>query len=373
MGRPLKIAVFAAVPPPMHGSSYAVQLLIGSSLGRQHRLVHINTAYASSLANTGVPEVRKLGLMLRYLWQLFRADRQQPFDYVIVAPAFTLWPCVRDMLCILAVSMLTHARIVAWSHSNDALRFYERAPSAVRVLMRMALGRLAHVVTVGESLRYNFIPFAGETGVSVIPNALPPRPARCQKGDGGVVRVIYLSSMLRTKGWQDLLQAAERACATRPTLLVTFFGAPGADSPAAQIEQAFAGCRFPDRIRWEGPITGEAKERALDGADVLCLPTFYGPEALPIVILEAMQAGAAVVATAAGAIRELVVDGQGGIIVPPRDPQALAIALGRLADDAGLRARMAAFNRDRFKERFSMNRVTERWVALFETLERRGG
>jgi len=357
----------------MHGSSYAVYLLIGSTLLRQHRLTHINTSYASSLANTGVPEVRKLALMLRYLWRLLGADRREHFDYVVVTPAFTLWPCVRDMLCILAVSVGTRARIVAWSNSNDALRFYESGQRWVRGLMRVALRQVAHVVTVGESLRYNFVPFVGEASVSVIPNGLPARPVARAKGQDGLVRVVYLSSMLRTKGWPDLLRAAEIACATRPGLLVSFFGAAGADSPAEGIRQVFASCRFTERIRWEGPVGGDAKDRVLDGADVLCLPTYYGPEALPLAILEGMRAGAAVVATAAGAIPELVVDGQGGIIVPPRDPEALAIAIGRLADDAPLRARMGAFNRDRFEQRFVMDRVTERWVELFETLERRSG
>src|SRR5713101_6361522 len=237
----------------MHGSSYAVQLLVGSALAQEHRVTHINTTYASSLANTGVPEMRKLALMVRYLWRLVCADRREHFDYIIVAPAFTLWSCVRDMVCILVATVGTRARIVAWSHSNDALRFYEGAPGAVRALMRSAMRRLAHVVTVGESLRYNFIPFVGDARVSSIANGLPARPLSGAKGNGGLVRVIYLSSMLKTKGWPDLLQAAERACATRPSLLVTFFGAAGADSPAEEIRRAFAATRFPDRIRWDGP------------------------------------------------------------------------------------------------------------------------
>src|SRR5438128_3212507 len=112
--RPLRICVFAAAPPPMHGSSYAVQLLVRSPLALKHRVTHINTAYAGSLANTGVPETRKLGLMLRYLWLLVRAERREHFAYIVVAPAFTLWPCVRDMLSILAASVGTRARIVAW-------------------------------------------------------------------------------------------------------------------------------------------------------------------------------------------------------------------------------------------------------------------
>ena len=62
------------------------------------------------------------------------------------------------------------------------------------------------------------------------------RPLSWANGDG-LVRVIYLSSMLRTKGWRDLLRAAEIACGTRSGLLVSFFGSPGADSPAA-VEKA---------------------------------------------------------------------------------------------------------------------------------------
>ncbi len=372
-GRSLKIALFAAAPPPMHGSSYAVQLLLGSALAREHRLTHINTAYATSLANTGVPEFRKVALMLRYLWRLLKANRLEHFDYVVVAPAFSLLPCVRDMLCILAASVGTRARVVAWSNSNDALRLYKSGPLWVRRLMRVALRRLTHVVTVGESLRYNFVPFVGEARVSVIPNGLPPRRIAPTKGQDGLVRVIYLSSMLRTKGWPDLLRAAEIACAPRPNLHVSFFGAPGADSSPDEIRRAFAHCGCPERIRWEGPVGGDAKDRVLDGADILCLPTYYGPEALPVAIIEAMQAGAAVVATDAGAIPELIVDRLGGIIVPPRNPEALALALGRLADDPPLRARMGTFNRERFAQRFAMDRVTERWLELFDTLERRSG
>src|SRR5207248_3574025 len=134
------------------------------------------------------------------------------------------------------------------------------------------------------------------TRVSVIPNGVPARQVAGAKGQDGLVRVIYLSSMLRTKGWPDLLRAAEIACRTRPGLIVAFYGSASVDSSAQDIRRAFAASRFPDRIRWEGPVGGEAKDQVLDCADVLCLPTHYGPEALPLAILEGMRAGAAVVA-----------------------------------------------------------------------------
>jgi glycosyltransferase involved in cell wall biosynthesis len=369
--RALAICVFAPVPPPTHGSTLAVRLLLDSGLTQVARVTHINASYASSLANQGIPELRKLGLMVRYLMALRRAERRGHFDYVVLTPAFTLWPCMKDMLCILGASVVTRARIIVWSHSDNALRFYESAPAPVQALMRQALRRVAHVVVAGESLKYNFVPFVGESRITTIPNGLPPRTVRPTRGAHDRVRLIYLSNMLREKGWPELLEAAESACRTRPALEVTFYGAATADSPAGEVTRAFAATSVPDRIRWAGPVSGDAKWAALDGADVMCLPSHR--EAQPIAVLEAMQAGAAVVASPVGAIPEMVVEGKGGLLVPPRDVAALAHAIGRLADDASLRLRMGAFNRDRFRERFEMQGVAARWISFFDTLEGRSG
>jgi glycosyltransferase involved in cell wall biosynthesis len=81
--------------------------------------------------------------------------------------------------------------------------------------------------------------------------------------------------------------------------------------------------------------------------------------------LDAMAAGLPVVATRVGGIPEIVEDGVSGILVPPRDPAALAAAMVRLAGDAGLRARLGEAGKVRARE-FSADRTEERTRALYD-------
>ena len=70
----------------------------------------------------------------------------------------------------------------------------------------------------------------------------------------------------------------------------------------------------------------------LGAIDVFCISSDY--EGTPLALFEAMASGKAIVSTAVDGCREVLEDGSTGLLVPPRDPEALAAALARVADDA---------------------------------------
>jgi glycosyltransferase involved in cell wall biosynthesis len=88
-------------------------------------------------------------------------------------------------------------------------------------------------------------------------------------------------------------------------------------------------------------------------------------EGFGVACLEAMAHGRPVVATAVGGLRDLVVDGETGLVVPPRDPGALRSALERLLGDPVLRRRLGAAGRERARERFSWAAVTDATIAAY--------
>jgi glycosyltransferase involved in cell wall biosynthesis len=90
-----------------------------------------------------------------------------------------------------------------------------------------------------------------------------------------------------------------------------------------------------------------------------------------VVCAEAMAHGRPVVAGAVGGLLDLVVDGETGVLVPPRDPAALRAALDRLLDDEALRARLGAAARERIRDRFSWRAVTDATLALYADALRR--
>jgi len=88
-------------------------------------------------------------------------------------------------------------------------------------------------------------------------------------------------------------------------------------------------------------------------------------EGFGVACLEAMAHGRPVVATHVGGLLDLVVDGETGIVVPPRDPAALRSALERLLADPDLRRRLGAAGRDRARTHFSWEKVTDATLAAY--------
>lgn len=89
-------------------------------------------------------------------------------------------------------------------------------------------------------------------------------------------------------------------------------------------------------------------------------------EGLGTSLLDAMACGKPVVATTAGGIPEVVVDGETGFLVPPRDDEAMAGAIVRLLKDAGLRERMGNAGLARVRERFSADRMVQDTLRIYQ-------
>jgi glycosyltransferase involved in cell wall biosynthesis len=98
-------------------------------------------------------------------------------------------------------------------------------------------------------------------------------------------------------------------------------------------------------------------------ADVFVLPSLF--EGLPLVVIEALAAERAVVATAVDGTPEIIVDGRTGLTVPPGDARALAVALDRVLRDPELRGRLAQAGRQWVLERFTQESQVRKTQELY--------
>ena len=94
-------------------------------------------------------------------------------------------------------------------------------------------------------------------------------------------------------------------------------------------------------------------------------------EGLGTSILDAMACGRPVVATTAGGIPEVVRDGENGILVPPRDHEAMAAAIVKLLKDDALRRRMGAAGLSLVNARFSSERMVQETLSVYQRVARR--
>jgi glycosyltransferase involved in cell wall biosynthesis len=258
-------------------------------------------------------------------------------------------------------------------------QLYEmRTPAALRRLTMPYVRRLADVVmsTGREVARLHPGALAfGDRLVTYVPpvdfdefraDAGRRAAARTELGiPDGVPALGTLGNLNPDKGHEFLVEAAARARAAHPALVVRVLGAsspPHARYEAGVRSRARAlGLTDEDVIRFTDPGTRAAS--LLPGLDVFVLASRR--EGIPTVLLEAMATGVPVVATDVGGVREIVEHGVSGLVVPPRDPEALAVAVDRLLSDRKLSERVAATARRAVVERYGVDRCADAHAHAF--------
>jgi glycosyltransferase involved in cell wall biosynthesis len=178
----------------------------------------------------------------------------------------------------------------------------------------------------------------------VIRNGVAPGP-RARPAAGRPVTLLSVGRLRRPKDFLTLVRAVAEL---EPGSVRLRIAGDGPDRGALEADIARLG--LDGAVELLGTRTDVAELLAAAGVFVLCSDS----EGLPMSVLEAMAAGVPVVATAVGGVPELVSDAETGILVPPRDPAALARALGALAADADLRERMGEAGRRRAEREFSL-------------------
>jgi glycosyltransferase involved in cell wall biosynthesis len=205
-------------------------------------------------------------------------------------------------------------------------------------LARIVFGRAAAVVAVSNAIAATARSL-GARDVEVIPNGTDVPAAAGTEADPPYA--LYAGRLSKEKGVLELVDAAHGL----PLVVV-------GDGPLRRhVPQA------------RGIVPRPELLRLFDEAALVVCPSRR--EGFGMACLEGMAHGKPVVAAAVGGLLDLVVDGETGLLVPPRDARALRAAIERLLGDAAFRRRLGAAGRERARE-FEWSRVVSRLVALYE-------
>jgi phosphatidylinositol alpha-mannosyltransferase len=212
------------------------------------------------------------------------------------------------------------------------------ALTLAKPLLRRTFNRLDARIAVSPSARDTWQRHFGGSMV-VIPNSVGaeflsgPEPLPGYR-DGGPT-VLFVGRLEPRKGLAYLVRAFLRLKPSFPRLRLLVVG------PDGKHQQEKLMAMVPPRLRPDLLFVGAVPQRDLPSyfasADVFCAPSLGG-ESFGIVLVEAMAVGLPVVCSDIGGYRDLVRDDHEGLLVPPRDPEALAAALGALLDNPARRA-----------------------------------
>jgi glycosyltransferase involved in cell wall biosynthesis len=187
--------------------------------------------------------------------------------------------------------------------------------------------------------------------------------------DGSRPRILTVARLVERKGVEDLI----RAVPSIPRAELVVVGGPPADQLASdpyarKLLRLAESCRVADRVRLVGAVPSHEMPRWYRSADVLAAAPWYEPFGLTA--LEAMACGVPVVATAVGGLADTVVEGITGELVPPRDPDGLAVTLRRLLGDEMRRLSYAAAAVDRAVASYAWPHVAARLARVYAGVAR---
>ena len=302
------------------------------------------------IANKGIAGVRAL---VRWL----RANR---CDVVNTHSSTDSW------LTALAVAMLGRSvPIVRTRHIS--------APVPANPLSRWLYERAAsRIVTTGEALKRRLVEVNGFAAgrIESVPTGIDAarfRPgdragARAKLGLSADSTIVGIVATLRSwKGHGFLLEAMQFL--PQGTYLVIVGDGPRREALERQIEER----ALRARVRMAGNQADVLPW--LHAFDIFALPS-YANEGVPQALVQAMLCGLPCVTTLVGSIAELARDEATALVVPPRDAGALAKAIARLGENAGLRRDLGEAARKHCVESFSYERMLDRMEAIFAAVGR---
>ena len=365
--RPMKLLVFAHVPPPVHGQSQMVQYLVDGfrtdpSLGIE--VSHVDARLSDSLEDVGSARGGKLTRLLAFVIQALRLRWRHGIHDLYYVPS----PPKRNSLyrdwILLALLRPWFRRVHFHWHAVGLGEWLEtQARPWERHLSHRLLGGISRSIVLSEFSRPDAERLAPKS-VRVVSNGIPdPCPEFAtqlaserqrrfsqRRDTGGEVRVLFLALCSRDKGVFDALEAVSIAnvSGANGAHRLRFQLAVAGTFPNPELEREFKArireLEMDGSVRCLGFVQGEAKRAALREADLFLFPTYYAAEGQPLNLMEAMAHGLPVVTTRWRAIPDLVPLGHPGL-VPPRDPAAAAQALVSQALHADGLAERAEFER----------------------------
>lgn len=244
-----------------------------------------------------------------------------------------------------------------------------RRAKILRIIIRRALGVLlrgtsvivenkddqAIIADIGIAVQH--IHLVRGAGVDTLLYSPCPEPV-------GIPLVVLPARMLWDKGVGEFVGAARQLQQRGVKARLVLVGDPDTENPASVPERQLIDWQNEGIVEWWG--RREDMPQVLAQSHIVCLPSYR--EGLPKALLEAASCGLPIVTTDVPGCREIVRDGDNGLLVEAHNATALADALARLLSDPRLRQQMGLRGRERVLSEFSQERIVAQVLALYSEI-----
>ena len=365
------IIFMAPTPPPYMGPSIATQIILNSRFVDEFNVIHIDTADRRPLNNLGKFDLTNIYLALKHYLLLFHRLLFSKADLVYIPICQATTGFLRDVPFIF-MSKLFGKKVVLHLRGGHFREFYNSSNKVMKYVIEKTLKKSNRMIVLGSSLKILFDGLIPEEKLSVVPNGLNIAldKVRYKNPEKDHLMILFLSNLIETKGFKDVLYSIKKTAQFRNNVRYIFAGAWRKDENKLECEDYLKREKIRDYVEFAGTVTGRQKVMLLQNADIFVFPTYYPMEGHPWVIVEAMAAGLPIITTDQGCIKESVIDGKNGFIIPKRDPDSIAEKIIHLIEHPEVKERMGHKSRQLYEANLTEEHFVQRMIdALNLTLD----
>lgn len=333
------------------GISTHLNQLFRSRLAEEFHLLHFQVGSQGRSESVLQKMMRFLFSPFQFLWRLIRQKPQIVHLNTSMDPK-GYW---RDLVYLLIARTLGK-KIVYQVHGGALPQQFFENNRLMSILLRQVLRSADVVVLLGQEMLHAYRNFSPDLHLEVIPNAIElgvdPEWKRIISTGDRPLCLAYVGRLAESKGIFEIVDALGILDKHGKNMQLIIAG----DGPdEARLRNRVETLGLQHRVKFVGVVYGAEKDRVWNESDLFVFPTYC--EGLPYALLESMAARTPPLASPVGAIPDVMEDGVHGLFVPPRNPQALADAVGRLDDDRAWIHRMGELGRQRIVNHYSIDRL----------------
>ena len=328
---------------PTTGGARIGLFYIGRKLALRHEVIIVAPRPQREL-------IKKYNLGRAHVFLVKQLKRPwSSFLFIVLAPFLTITHRVNvinahqalgPMVAATLSAIIAQKPLVITCHGSD-IRILGRKNRWIYVIQKICLNRAKAVVCVSKEIQIIITRMYGISAdkVLIIRNGYDERlinTIQHSQSFREAPMVSFLGSLRPAKDPLTLLKALKKLYEKGLRIRCNIIG----DGPLRPHLEAFCNANNLHKlVIFYGQLPHEQALRVAASSPILVFPSIQ--EGLPVALIEAMALGRAIVATRVGGIPELVKDGENGLLVRPKDPEALASAIGKLISDKALLKRLS--------------------------------
>ncbi len=348
------ICVIGQLPPPVHGLSKALDVLINAKeLNNKYTIKAIDIKNNKKFLNN------------------YRAIKENNADLYYFTISQTIFGNIRDMIILYSLLNKKKNKVIIHYHGGYYKELFSKMSFIQRYINVKLISQINRLIVLSPSLKSIFLDIKNFNRFSVCENFIESQSLIndnefCNKiksvDNKKEINVLYLSNFIKTKGYLDVLESA--VINNNHNVKFHFAGHFFNEEDQKKFFQYINDRDLVGKVYYHGIVKEDQKKLLLLNSDIFVLPTYYPKEGQPISIIEAMGNGLAVITTKHAGIPDII-SKENGIYVNSKSPIEISSAIDYLVQNRKILKNIALKNREDVLKLYKESDYIKRLDTIF--------